>query len=264
MRGRRQAHFRERQAIPNVRLFLVRRQWSNDGHHDQGVSPLARNCELEPAEESMRQLVPDELTPLSLEETIEAFAKAHVRCMGLEPTAGTLACLVAQSALETGNWHSIHNFNFGNSKAGPLWDGAYCMFRCNEIINGEVRWFDPPHPQTWFRAFTDAASGAFEQVKFLATLERYKGAWHACCAGDAHAFAMSLGEEGYFTADRVSYSSAVQKIAARILPACASYLAGEGHRVTGDDKAYVESLVFRTLDENRGTDPSELAPESVA
>ena len=208
------------------------------------------------------RLVPDELTPIPLDEAIEAFATAHVRCMGLEPTAGTLACLVAQSALETGNWKSLHCYNFGNAKVSKDWDGDYCMFRCNEILDGKIQWFNPPHPQTWFRAFSNAASGALEQVKLLALKERYKDAWHACCDGDAHRFAMTLGEHGYYTADRVSYSKAVESIAARIFRACASYLAGHGHSISSADREYVAALVYQTLDEHRHTDPTELSPET--
>jgi hypothetical protein len=216
----------------------------------------------------VRELVADELTPLTLDEAIEAFAKAYFRCMGSEVRAGTLACLVAQSALESGNWKHMHGYNFGNIKASPDWDGLFMMFRCNEVIGGNVVWFDPPHFQTHFRAYATAAEGAQEQIKFHLR-ERYKGSWHHAYLGDAHAFAMTLGEEGYYTADRVSYSKAVASIAARILPACASYLAGEGHAITLDDAEYVAALVYRTLDEHRGTDPApppiehdDLAPET--
>jgi hypothetical protein len=211
----------------------------------------------------MRTLVPDELTPITLDEAIEAFAKAHVRCLGEPPSAGTLSCLVAQSALESGNWKHMHGYNFGNIKAAPDWDGLYMMFRCNEVINGKVQWFDPPHPQTHFRAYATASEGAAEQIKFHLR-DRYKGSWHHACLGDAHAFAMTLGEEGYYTADRIAYSKAVASIAGRILPACAAYLAGEGQSLTTDDAEYVAALIYRTLEENRWTDPSELAPESVA
>jgi hypothetical protein len=212
----------------------------------------------------MMELVPDQLTPVSLEEAIEAFAEAHVHCMGLEPSAGTLACLVAQSALEAGHWLKMHCFNFGNSKVGIDWDGKYCMFRCNEVIDGRVQWFDPPHRQTWFRAFDTAAAGAYEQVKLVALRDRYRAAWHECCLGNAHAFALALGNAGYYTAPKDVYSDAVEKIASKILPACASYLAGEGHSATDQVKADVMALVMLTLAEARpDTDPAP-PPEDVA
>lgn len=200
------------------------------------------------------RLVPDELTPLTLEEAIETFARAHVRCIGIEPSAGTLACIVAQSALETGYWKSLHCNNFGNVKAGASWDGSYCMFRCNEVIDGKVQWFDPPHPQTWFRAFESPEAGALEQLKFLVLTPRYARAWHECCDGDAYHFASELGIAGYYTADREKYSQAVANVANRILAACASYLSGEGHSITEDDRGYVEALVYRTLSETNETD----------
>lgn len=212
----------------------------------------------------MRALVPDRLTPIVPEEAIEAYAQGHLRAMGSIPTASTLACLVAQSALEDGWWKSMHWYNFGNVKASPSWDGLYTMYRCNEVINGKVEWFDPPHPQTHFRAFPDSTTGALEQVAFLTTNDRYRGAWHAACAGDVHGFAMLLGQEGYYTADRTTYSHATESIAGRFLAGCASYLAGEGHSLTDADKSYIEALVYQTLEQARPTDPHELSPESVA
>lgn len=203
------------------------------------------------------ELVPDQLTPITLEAAIEAFAAAHVRCMGLEPSAGTLACLVAQSALEDGYWRAMHCFNFGNSKVGFSWDGKYCMYRCNEVIGGKVVWFNPPHRQTWFRAFDTPAEGAFEQVKLVALLDRYKAAWHECCLGNAHEFAVALGRAGYYTADIPTYANAVAQIAAKVFVGCATYLAGEGHSITDQVRSHVEQLVLFTLSQTGRTEPPE-------
>jgi hypothetical protein len=118
-------------------------------------------------------LVPDRLTPLTAAEVLKAFKGAFATVCGVDPSKECLALLVAQSALETGRWRSIHCFNFGNVKASNDYTGKYCQFRCNEVINGKVQWFDPPHPQTSFRAFDSVDSGAIDHLRFLSTRPRY-------------------------------------------------------------------------------------------
>ena len=63
-------------------------------------------------------IVENKLTPLTREQAAQALSAAYRQLMGALPTAGVMALLLAQSALETGNWQKIHNFNFGNAKAG--------------------------------------------------------------------------------------------------------------------------------------------------
>lgn len=194
--------------------------------------------------------VADRLTPLNLQDAIVAFAQAYKRVMGELPTAGCLACLVAQSALETGNWHALHCWNYGNIKASDAWiaDGRdWCEYRCNELIGGVWRWFDPPHPQCRFRAYADADAGAAEQIGFVALRERYALAWHWCCQGEPNLFVRALGLAGYFTAPTEPYARAVVSIHARIMPACAAYLAGDGARATDEDAIHVATLVAATL-----------------
>lgn len=154
-------------------------------------------------------LVPDELTPLDAKNVARAFRSAYETVCGVSPTKECLALLVAQSALETGRWKSIHCFNFGNVKASPDYYGFYCQFRCNEVINGKVQWFDPPHPQCNFRAFQSAESGALDHIRFLATRKRYAYAWQVAQAGTPLAFVEALKAAGYFTADAGPYARAV-------------------------------------------------------
>jgi hypothetical protein len=234
----------------------------------------------------MRTEVPDRLTPLTIDEAIEAFAEAHRLVMGSEPTAGALAAIVGHSALETGHWKFSHVFNLGNEKAPADWDDLVTTFDCDETFDGPTAmqaqrlgrckltarsdgkvhvWLYAGHPWAYFKAFADAAHGAKRHLELVTLNPRYRTAWHSACQGDAQGYALELCAAGYATApDRVGYAHSVASIAARILPSCASYLSGDGHALTSDDRAYIEALIYRTLDENRSTDPSELAPESVA
>lgn len=157
-------------------------------------------------------LVPDQLTPMTAIDVAKAFKSAFATVCGTDPSRDCLALLVAQSALETGRWKSIHCWNFGNVKASPTYAGKYCQFRCNEVIAGKVQWFDPPHPQTNFRAFDSAESGAIDHLRFLASRSRYAKAWQAALAGQPLTFVEALKAAGYFTADAGPYARAVTSL----------------------------------------------------
>jgi hypothetical protein len=141
-----------------------------------------------------------------------AFRSAYETVVGVTPSNDCIALLVAHSALETGRWKSIHCFNLGNEKASQEYAGLYCQFRCNEVINGKVQWFDPPHPQCNFRAFQSLESGAIDHLRFLSQRERYAKAWLAAKSGDPAAFVHALKAGGYFTADEGPYLSAVKSL----------------------------------------------------
>ncbi len=119
---------------------------------------------------------------------------------------------MAQSALETGRWKKIHWNDFGNEKAGPNYEGFYTQFRCNEVIRGEIEWFNPPHPQCNFRAYPTATEGAAAHIRFLSTLGRYRLAWYAAEKGDPDEFVVALKQAGYFTASLEPYRHAVNSL----------------------------------------------------
>lgn len=157
-------------------------------------------------------LVPDQLTPLDAQTVARAFRGAYETVCGKTPSNACLALLVAQSALETGRWRSIHRFNFGNVKASQDYVGKYCQFRCSEVIGGKVQWFDPPHPQTSFRAFDSADAGAIDHLRFLSERPRYAHAWQVLQTGMPLAFVEALKAAGYFTADAGPYARAVTSL----------------------------------------------------
>lgn len=157
-------------------------------------------------------LVSDKLTPYTPQEAGLALRSAYETVCGRTPSNACLALLMAQSALETGRWKKIHCHNWGNVKAGPEYTGKYCQFRCNEVINGKIEWFDPPHPQTNFRAFDSAESGAIDHIRFLSQRKRYAKAWEVAQTGMPLAFVDALKSAGYFTADPAPYRSGVASL----------------------------------------------------
>lgn len=167
---------------------------------------------------------------LELTEVREAFACAYHRVFGIRPSAEALALLLAHSALETGRWKAgLWCYNFGNKKASLTYPGWHCYFRCNELINGKYEWFDPPHPQTRFRAYLTAADGAEAQIRFLGTAtragkpNRYQAAWNALLAGLPQEFCAALHRAGYFTAHLGPYQKAVVGLYNEYLPLCQGY-----------------------------------------
>lgn len=171
-------------------------------------------------------LVPDRLTPLKLNEAIAAFAHAYETVTGEAPTCESLTIIVAQSALETGQWKSMHCYNYGNVKAGRFPRGRYTQFKCNEIIDGKEVWFSPPEWQCSFKAYESAADGAAELIRFLAVdttpyngkPNRYESAWDELEAGNLPDYVSELADAGYFTASRSLYLKGMQQLYAQFMP----------------------------------------------
>ena len=145
-------------------------------------------------------LVADMLTPCTALDYVRAIRSGLETITGTTPTDGQVAVLTAQSALESGRWRSMHRFNPSNIKASGTYEYLYCQFRCHELIGGKVEWFDPPHPQTNFRAFMSLDAGVLDYLRFLSGRVRYAGPWAAAAKGDPAAFVHALKVAGYFTA----------------------------------------------------------------
>jgi len=195
--------------------------------------------------------VPPKITPLEPRNVALLFDNALER-LGLKSasTPKCVAILVAQSALETGNWKAIWNSNFGNVKAGKSWTWDYTCIKLNEVLteNGQrvVVWFAPEgrlasktgpvvsehsdvppgHYQTRMRAFPTALDGAMDHIAFLAKdtnphdnkPNRYAKAFQAACDGDPKAYAHELRVAGYYTADEAPYARAVQALTTKYYP----------------------------------------------
>jgi len=171
----------------------------------------------------MGQLIPDEVKQISEGEAACALREAWKLLYNQYPSLDSLALLWSQWALETGRGKAIHCYNFGNLKRSG--DEDYCMFRCNENINGKWEWFDPPHKQTWFRAYPTAVDGAFDYVKFLSQKRRYLKAWQAVRLGDAALFGHELKIAGYYTANEIQYTKGLVRLADEFKKKSATMLA---------------------------------------
>lgn len=191
------------------------------------------------------RLLPDLLTPVTAREVSEALRVAFGRASGLVVTRETLALATAQSALETGRWKSIHRYNLGNIKAGPTYEGYYCQFRCNEVIGGKVVWFDPPHPQTNFRAFLSLEDGATDHVSFLAHRARYAPAWSELLRGEPELYVRALKTAGYFTANEAAYTKAVVSLFNEYLRMLSKPTAEQEATLTGEELDAIEFGVER-------------------
>jgi hypothetical protein len=154
-------------------------------------------------------LVPDLLTPCSALDYVRSIRSGLETITGKTPPNGQVAVLTAQSALESGRWRSMHRFNPGNIKASQDYAYFYTQFRCNEVIGGKLEWFDPPHPQTNFRAFMNLDTGVLDYLRFLSGRVRYAGPWAAATKGDPAAFVHALKLSGYFTASEGPYLKGV-------------------------------------------------------
>jgi hypothetical protein len=135
------------------------------------------------------------------------------------PSPEVLSLCLAKSALETGRWTKIWNYNFGNVKAGGSYVGMFTCIRLNEVIGGKVKWFDPDsegfavppgHPQTRMRAFANAWDGAQAYIEVLQ--ERFRPAYDSMLTGNAEKYVRTLKRLNYFTADEEPYLRGVQSL----------------------------------------------------
>lgn len=172
--------------------------------------------------------VPPERIPCPRGAVIAAMRAALI---GSTTDPRCVALAVAKSALETGRWLKMYNYNFGNVKAGPKYEGQYTAFRCNEVLGGKIRWFSPEgetdragtllpgaeryavppcHPQTRFRAYAGLTDGVYSYVDVL--IARFPRSFQALLTGNAKTFVETLKAERYFTADVGPYIDGVSSM----------------------------------------------------
>jgi len=117
--------------------------------------------------------------------------------------------LWGQVSLETGNFRSMYNYNFGNIKASPK-SGKWTSYPCGERLNGKSYKFTERHPMCYFRAFDTPDEGlAF----YLGTLtKRFRPALEAAAQGNVEDFVYKLHEQGYYTAKPEAYLKELNRI----------------------------------------------------
>lgn len=164
--------------------------------------------------------MPNKITVITPELAAQALSDGYKQVTGSKPTKEILALLVGQSALETGNWKAIHNYNFGNFKAAPG-DRNYQYFRCSEIINGQEVFFDPPDPACKFAAYLTADQGAAAYVKGLKNRSNW---WNGLQTGTVSGFIDGLTTAPkYFTASPSLYKNVLTDRYNTYLPLAVKY-----------------------------------------
>jgi len=179
-------------------------------------------------------IVQNKLTQLSPSEAAAALAAAYQQLIGVPPSQAVLALLLAQSALETGNWKKIHNYNFGNQKAGASFP-LIVQFRCSEIVNGAEKFFDPPAPECNFRAYESAAAGALDYLRVLHARPHW---WQGLQTEDPSAFVDALATPPkYFTANPAIYKSALTSLFVQYGPLALGVLGRPTHPPASDHES---------------------------
>ena len=145
-------------------------------------------------------------TPISR----ETFAKA-IRVADPTLSKASAGILYGQYALECGQGAACWNWNIGNVKVKRSQAEAGMAFvmlpHTWEIENGVRRVYEPPHEQTWFRAYDTLAEAMVGHLAFLR--RRYASGWSFVLAGDARGFVAAIKRGGYFTGDEVAYANSV-------------------------------------------------------
>ncbi len=173
------------------------------------------------------------LTPLLFDRAAQALSAGLREDNGLAPSRAVLALCLAKTALETGRWQKIWNYNFGNIKAGDSYVGRYTCITLNEVIKGQVKWFAPDgpvirlaggtftptaeprvavppgHPQTRMRSYANPFDGGISYCDFL---RKRPAMWAALLLGEPVAFVRALKAGRYFTADEAPYARAVASL----------------------------------------------------
>lgn len=182
-------------------------------------------------------IVPTVRTQVAAADLYAAMRTAWQSMMSGEPCSrASLLTMLAQSALETGFWHSCWCNNLGNVKHVSGDGHDFYQIRCNEIIGGHVVWIDPPNPGCSFVAYPDLEAGVRDYL--IALRGRFRSAWPAVLAGDPAEFCHQLKLARYYTADEELYTAGVlrcyHQLDAAIPPDPSDSPGGESGSAVGD------------------------------
>lgn len=171
------------------------------------------------------------LTRANVAEAAVACFQAHQVVFGATIGRGLLCTLAAQSALETGRWTAMYEWNAGNVR-GEGTAGRASIEGASEVIDGTEWFFRRGVWQTkagvaapadvaarlgdnGFAAFRNLTEGFERLIRMLGTAShppkpnRYAAAWDAAERGDVPAYCAGLKAGGYYTADVGLYTRGV-------------------------------------------------------
>lgn len=162
-----------------------------------------------PSARPAKTLVAATRTELTSEQASTALRDAWEAHFGEAPREETVAVLTAQWSHETGNGHSMYNFNFGGIKGtGP--SGLTVSQRTKEGWGANETTI-----RDNFRAYKSAEEGASDYLSLLR--RRYAGALKAAHQGDPAGFVRGLKKGGYFTGNEGAYIRSVSQRTAQLL-----------------------------------------------
>lgn len=146
-------------------------------------------------------------TPISMRDFAGALIRV-LREMGVQPSKAACGVFWAQYALETGAGGFCWNYNLFNHKVtqSQVAAGVPYMMLANtwEVEKGQKVMYQPPHPATWFRAYSSFESAMGDHVAAVKS-GRYATSWPAVITGDVTLYATRLRERGYYTAPLIDY-----------------------------------------------------------
>ena len=190
-----------------------------------------------PASTATQKVLPNKSTPLTAAQAAAAFNAAYKKITGVYPTPAILGLLLAQSALETGNWGAgIHNYNFGNAKATASFPTVQ-YFTCTEMVGGVLKSFSPPDPTCRFQAFENATDGAAAYIQLLKGRSNW---WNGLQTGTSAGFVQGLTTApAYFTASPTAYQAG--------LDARLSQYGQLAEQIAGTAAAAVPKFIFASI-----------------
>ena len=174
-------------------------------------------------EKHISMFVANKITVLTPDEATKALALGYKQVTGSAPNKTILGLLVGQAALETGNFKSIHNYNFGNVR-GTAPDGKWTSFRAGEGFGtGEqiLEADSSEQSKNKFRAYDDAAHGAADYVRILKSRPHW---WAGLQSQDPRTFVSALSTfPAYFTANPAVYGPVLIERMTHYLPEIKKY-----------------------------------------
>jgi len=149
----------------------------------------------EPAHGRAPGQVPRVLTAMPPSTAVELIRLLTASELGREYTNEAGLMLAAHSALETGNWQSMYNYNFGNVTTG-----------------GSRPWFLNPESDTIHKYIDERnpEEGAMAFVRLI--LRKYQPCVYAAKVGDPALYARKLKEGGYYEAPVEQYTATLTKL----------------------------------------------------
>ena len=133
-------------------------------------------------------------TPISTKQFFRSLLRAWPSVVGGPPNLNSILLLMAQSSIETGQWHDLRNYNLGNILHVPtdgfdfyLWGTHNRSFKSYESLDQAMR-------------------------DYLRVLKKqFAVAWPAVGAGDPAAFAHLLKQANYYEESEETYLAGIQK-----------------------------------------------------